>query len=33
MFSSLNPEEMKIIVGAVQKVNKAAGDNVIKEGD
>jgi len=33
MFSALNPEELEIVLGAMQKVTKKAGDNVIKEGD
>ena len=32
MFSSLNPEEFKIILGAIQKVNKPAGDKIITQG-
>lgn len=33
MFSALNPEELKIVLGAIQGVNKKAGEGVIKEGD
>jgi len=33
MFASLNPAELTTIIGAVQKVTKAAGEMVIKEGD
>ena len=33
MFSSLNPDEFKVILGAIQKVSKSAGENVIVEGE
>lgn len=33
MFSSLNPEEFKIILGAIQKVCKNDGEKIINQGD
>ena len=33
MFSALNPEELSIVLDAMQNVKKAAGDQVIREGD
>jgi len=33
MFSALNPEELSIVLDAMQNVKKAAGDLVIREGD
>ena len=33
MFSALNPEELNIVLDAMQNVKKAAGDLVIREGD
>lgn len=33
MFSALNPEELRIVLGAMQAVQKKAGELVIKEGD
>ena len=33
MFSALNPQELDIVLGAMQEVNKKAGDLVIREGD
>lgn len=33
MFSALNQDELNLVVGAMQLVNKKAGDNVITEGE
>ena len=33
MFSALNPEELSIVLDAMQNVKKAAGDQIIREGD
>lgn len=33
MFSALNPEELNIVIDAMQNVKKHKGENVIKEGD
>lgn len=33
MFSALNPEELEIVIGAMNNVKKQAGELVIKEGD
>jgi hypothetical protein len=33
MFSALNPEELTIVLDAMQHVKKHPGENVIKEGD
>ena len=33
MFSSLNPEELRIVLDAMQSVKKRAGEKVIVEGD
>lgn len=33
MFSNLNPEELEIVLGAMQQVSKNAGDEVIRQGD
>jgi cAMP-dependent protein kinase regulator len=33
MFSALNPEELSIVLDAMQNVKKAGGDLVIREGD
>jgi len=33
MFSNLNPDELEIVLGAMQKFEFEAGQNVIKEGD
>lgn len=33
MFSCLNPEELSIVIDAMQSVKKRAGEVVIKEGD
>ena len=33
MFSALNPNELSIVLDAMQKVSKKAGDLIIKEGD
>ena len=33
MFSALNPDELGIVLGAMQRVEKKAGDLVIKQGD
>ena len=33
MFQSLNPDELEIVLGAMQMVEKASGDVVITEGD
>ena len=33
MFSALNPDELNIVLGAMQKVVKQPGDQVIKQGD
>jgi len=33
MFSNLNPDELMIVLGAMQMVQKSAGDVVIKQGD
>lgn len=33
MFSCLNPEELKIVLDAMQSVKKKAGEVIIKEGD
>lgn len=33
MFSALNPEELTIVLDAMQNVKKAAGELVIREGD
>ena len=33
MFSCLNPEELSIVLNAMQNVKKNAGDIIIKEGD
>jgi cAMP-dependent protein kinase regulator len=33
MFSALNPDELNIVIDAMQNVKKNAGENVIKEGD
>ena len=33
MFSALNPQELDIVVNAMQEVLRKAGDVVIREGD
>lgn len=33
MFSALNPEELDIVLGAMQQVKKKVGEHIIKEGD
>ncbi len=33
MFSNLNPDELEIVLGAMQEVKKQAGDEVIRQGD
>ena len=33
MFSNLNPDELEIVLGAMQKVSFQAGETVIKQGD
>lgn len=33
MFSALNPEELDIVLNAMQNVKKSAGEQIIKEGD
>ncbi len=33
MFSGLNPEELTIVLDAMQNVKKAAGELIIREGD
>lgn len=33
MFNALNPEEMSVVLLAMQSVAKKAGDNVIREGE
>jgi cAMP-dependent protein kinase regulator len=33
MFSALNPEELGIVLDAMQNVKKATGEQVIREGD
>lgn len=33
MFSCLNPQELEIVLKAMQNVKKKAGDQIIKEGD
>ena len=33
MFSCLNPEELAIVLDAMQNVKKLAGETIIKEGD
>lgn len=33
MFSALNPEELRIVLGAMQGVSKKAGEVIIKEGE
>ena len=33
MFSNLNPEELEIVLGAMQKVTFAAGTTVITQGE
>ncbi len=33
MFSALNPEELDIVLGAMQQVKKKVGEQIIKEGD
>lgn len=33
MFSALNPDELRIVLGAMQHVQKKAGEVVISEGD
>lgn len=33
MFSCLNPEELSIVIDAMQKVTKKTGEVIIKEGD
>ena len=33
MFSNLNPDELEIVLGAMQEVKKSAGDEVIRQGD
>jgi len=33
MFSALNPEEFKIILDAIQKIDKSAGETIINQGD
>lgn len=33
MFSALNPDELEIVIGAMQEVKKKAGEIIIKEGD
>jgi cAMP-dependent protein kinase regulator len=33
MFSALNPEELDIVLGAMQHVKKHVGENIIKEGE
>lgn len=33
MFSCLNPDELNIVLDAMQQIKKKAGENVIREGD
>jgi len=33
MFSCLNPEELAIVIDAMQNIKKKAGEQIIKEGD
>jgi cAMP-dependent protein kinase regulator len=33
MFSALNPNELNIVLGAMQNIKKKQGDLIIKEGD
>ena len=33
MFSALNPDELNVVLGAMQEVKKKAGEQIIKEGD
>ena len=33
MFNALNPDELQIVLGAMQKVNKEPNEMVIKQGD
>ena len=33
MFSALNPDELRIVLGAMQSVTKKVGEVVISEGD
>lgn len=33
MFSALNPEELNIVLDAMQEVKKKAGEVIIREGD
>jgi cAMP-dependent protein kinase regulator len=33
MFSCLNPQELEIVLNAMQNVKKKVGDLIIKEGD
>jgi cAMP-dependent protein kinase regulator len=33
MFSALNPEELDIVLGAMQHVKKKVGEHIIKEGE
>lgn len=33
MFSALNPEELEVVLGAMQQVSKKANEAVIREGD
>jgi cAMP-dependent protein kinase regulator len=33
MFSALNPQELEIVLGAMQQIKVKAGQHVIKEGD
>ena len=33
MFSALNPEEMEIVISAMQKIVKQPGESVIKQGE
>ena len=33
MFSALNPEEFKIVLGAIQNVKKSSGETIIQQGD
>lgn len=33
MFNSLNPEELEIVLGAMNQVSKNAGEKIITEGE
>ena len=33
MFSALNPDELNVVLGAMQSVKKKKGELIIKEGD